>query len=376
MNTPILLFGTADTCPEIEYATGFRAVDSVLFLKKANKQYMLVPEFEFGRASAALNTRKHNIQTEILTLQILGISHAKSRSMGQRALKLLKKASVRKVTIPPSFPYGLAKSLEKAGIHIVIAKKELFPERAIKTTEEIRLIKESQQAAVIAMRTAIAAISSSEISAGGFLKKRGRSLTSEDIKQIISKTLVDHNCFCKETIVACGKQAADPHARGEGPLLAGESIVIDIFPKHMEHGYWGDLTRTVVRGKPSRRLKKMYSAVKSAQNAAMNHVRAGVKCATIHSVAVHDLEKRGFVSATINDQAVGFIHNTGHGVGLAIHEAPSLAMNDNRLKSGNIITIEPGLYYPDIGGIRIEDTIVVDPKGWRYLAPCEKKFEL
>ena len=131
-----------------------------------------------------------------------------------------------------------------------------------------------------------------------------------------------------------------------------------------------------MRGRPSRELRKMYQAVKRAQEEALRAVKAGVKGSTVHRRVVAEFERRGYATREENGRQVGFIHGTGHGVGLAIHEAPGVGLRDVRLRSGNVITVEPGLYYPDVGGVRIEDTVVVTPAGWRYLVPCEKRFEV
>ena len=119
----------------------------------------------------------------------------------------------------------------------------------------------------------------------------------------------------------------------------------------------------------------MYAAVKASQAAALKQIHPGVSCISVHRAAAALFEARGYKTHREKDRAVGFIHSTGHGVGLAIHEAPSLGASRSRLCVGDVVTVEPGLYYPELGGIRIEDTVVVTEHGWRYLAPCEKIFE-
>jgi Xaa-Pro aminopeptidase len=226
------------------------------------------------------------------------------------------------------------------------------------------------------MRAAIAMIADTAIDARGILTKRGKTVTAEDVRRTIMRTLLDHSCLGKETIVACAEHSIDPHDVGSGPLRAHEPIVIDIFPQHTGHNYWGDLTRTVVKGSPSPALRRMYQAVRAAQSAALSRLRPGVRCRTVHNAAVRELERRGYETRRIDGKPAGFIHSTGHGLGLAIHEAPRLALSDVRLRRGHVVTVEPGLYYPGIGGIRIEDTVVVTAQGWKYLVPCEKRFEV
>jgi Xaa-Pro aminopeptidase len=201
-------------------------------------------------------------------------------------------------------------------------------------------------------------------------------ITAEAVKKLIHGILLDHDCTGKDTIVACGRQAVDPHEQGHGPLRAGKAIVIDIFPQHIRSGYWGDLTRTVVRGAAGHELRGMYSAVRAAQLAALERIKSGVKGSTVHRAAAAELTRRGFRTENLDGQPAGFIHSTGHGVGLAIHEGPSLSASGGRLRAGHVVTVEPGLYYPAVGGVRIEDTVEVTRDGWRYLVPCEKRFEI
>jgi len=367
---PVLMVGATDSFPSIEYASGFRAPDPVVFLKFGEENFLVVPQMEFGRAS---RTEK---AITVFTPETLGLEGAARGKLGEWALKLLKNLGIKTVMVPSLFPHGVAKYLEKRGICVIIARYDLFPERSVKSSDELHKIRESQQAAVIAMRAAIAFITASEIDSAGCLKSRGKVVTSEYVREIISRILFEHNCMPKDLIVAGGSQAADPHETGSGPLYAGETIVIDIFPKNMTHGYWGDLTRTVVKGVASPFIKKIYHAVKAAQLVGLSRVKAGINGSTVHRSVVDEFRRRNLLGNPSDDRSTGFIHSTGHGVGLSIHEAPSVSTAEGRLKSGNVITIEPGLYYPGIGGVRIEDTIVVTHSGWRYLVPCEKKFEI
>ena len=367
---PRLLVGTTDTFPSIEYASGFRTADPVVFLQNGADKYLVVTQMEFGRACHT-GKSMHVLTPETLNLQ--GIEKGRLREWTLRLLRYLK---IRSVVVPSFFPFGIAGYLEKQGISVAIMEKELFPERAVKSVEEQRKIHEAQQAAVIAMRAAVAFIAGSDIDNAGCLRRHGRIITSEHVREIIARIIFEQKCIPKEIIVAGGAQAADPHENGSGVLRAGETIVMDIFPKHMMHGYWGDLTRTVVRGSASPFMKRVYLAVKAAQIAALARVRAGVRCSTVHQAAVDEFNRRGLYNSVSDGRGTGFIHSTGHGVGLSIHEAPSVSTAEGRLKTGNVITIEPGLYYPGVGGVRIEDTIVVTPTGWRYLVPCEKKFEV
>ena len=367
---PRLLVGGAGDCPDMEYASGFRAPDPVVLLCEGRRRLLVVSELEFGRASRC------GPRTTALTPSMLGVRAASRHRLAEWAHRLLKREGVSRVVVDPAFPFGVGSYLRARRIRVDICSGALFPERAVKSPDECRKIRESQQAAVIAMRAATALISGAEIGRGGFLQVRGHRLTAEAVRRTIARALLDHDCVARDTIVAGGSQAVDPHEAGHGPLMAHRPIVIDIFPQHEKHGYWGDITRTLVRGNPTPEARAMYAAVKAAQGAALNAIRPGVKCSTVHRRAADELERRGFATEVRNGRHVGFIHGTGHGVGLSIHEAPSIGRSGTRLRSGHVITVEPGLYYPEIGGVRIEDTVRVTADGWRYLAPCERKFEV
>jgi len=367
----ILMVGSTDFFPSIAYASGFNAPGAVVFLRSGPNNYLVVPQLEFGRAS------RTGAEIQVFSPEMLGLQGPARGKIREWACRLLQRLKIRNVIVPPFFPLGIARHLEHRGIGVSVAEKDLFPERAVKTAAELRRIRESQQAAVIAMRAATALVADSDIDSTGCLRHRGKQITSEYIRELIARVLFNHNCMTKDIIVAGGPQAADPHENGSGVLRAGEPIVMDIFPRHMTHGYWGDLTRTIVKGSPSLFMKRVYHAVKAAQSSALSRVKAGVSCSTVHQAAVEEFQKRGLFSSVQDGRGTGFIHSTGHGVGLAIHEAPSISTEKgSRLKSGNVITIEPGLYYPGVGGVRIEDTIVVTASGWHYLVPCEKKFEV
>jgi len=161
-------------------------------------------------------------------------------------------------------------------------------------------------------------------------------------------------------------------------LLADEPIVMDMVPRSKKERYYSDMTRTVMRGTPSEELKEMYSAVLDAQVLAISKIKAGVTGSEIHSIVCDVLEERGYETARGKTGVFteGFIHSTGHGVGLDVHEAPSLSENGKELKAGCVVTVEPGLYFKNIGGIRLEDVVVVMRNGCKNLTMFEKNLVL
>jgi len=265
-----------------------------------------------------------------------------------------------------------AAALARRGLRLDISDTGVFPQRRVKTALEVQRIRLAQRAAVAGMQAAWALLRAASVDARGVLRHAGAPLTGEQVRRAINLAAMALDCVGGDPIVACGEQAADPHGIGHGPLHAGEPIVLDIFPQHAFNGYWGDLTRTVCKGPPKPGLRAMHAAVAAAQRRALATVRAGISGSTVHSVVQAEFERRGFKTEVVNGRPTGFIHSTGHGVGLEIHEEPSLGPRPERLQAGAVVTVEPGLYYPGVGGVRIEDTVLVTSRGAQLLAPCAR----
>lgn len=373
---PILLISSPSDSPDLYYACEFWAPDPIVFLKTPKSRHLVVSKLEISRARALAQTSTSKPAMMAHTPEELGVAQKHRGQLHHWALKLLRHTGTAHVYVPIDFPHGIALKLQAAGIHVELLTEAPFPEREIKSAHEIKCITESQTAAVVAMDAAISMISATRIDRQGVLKYKSRSLLSEHVQRLIQKILLDHGTMCRDVIVAGGAHGADPHEKGHGSLKANEPIVIDIFPQHLQHGYWGDITRTVLRGKASASQKRMYAAVKASQAAALKTIAPGVKCSRVHDAAAWEFDRRGYETGLREGTPVGFIHSTGHGVGLAIHEAPSIGRSDSKLKVGQIVTVEPGLYYPECGGIRIEDTVCVTQTGCRVLVACEKRFEI
>lgn len=364
----VLIVGSPARYPDLRYATGFFSSDPVIFLKTRRKQFLIVSPLDFG------HVRRIVKNIEVLSFSDFPVAKNSKTPACDRIISFLKKKNARAVIVPPYFPIGLAEQLTGKGIRVTVADGNVFPEREIKTAKELEHITHAQKAAVKAMEAAVLMIAGAKISRNRSLRIANKPLTSEAVRDRIDKTVRDFDCVCYGTIVAGGKQAVNPHETGWGTLRANEPIVIDIFPQHIKSGYWGDLTRTIVRGTPSDEIQKMYSAVRAAQRAAISKIKAGVPAKKIHNMAVDLFKERGFFTGARNGRNEGFIHGIGHGIGLEIHENPSVRPVETKLKEGNVITVEPGLYYYNRGGIRIEDIVIVTRTGYRKILSADFPF--
>jgi Xaa-Pro aminopeptidase len=265
--------------------------------------------------------------------------------------------------------------MRKLKMRVTPLPDPFFPERIYKRPDEIAEIKKAFRATEKGMRAAVDALKASRIKKG-YLMYKGKRLTAETLRGIIDTTCLSHGYVPTGTIVAPGKQGCDPHDRGSGLIRANEPIILDVFPRSEESGYFADMTRTVVRGKASDMVKRMYGAVLDGHNLGLQTIKHGVKARKVHGDIVKLYKKRGFVTGEKDGRMQGFIHSTGHGLGLDIHEPPRIAINNITLEKGMVVTVEPGLYYYPHGGVRIEDTVLVTKSGIENLTRFPKYLEI
>jgi Xaa-Pro aminopeptidase len=273
------------------------------------------------------------------------------------------KFSQRDFILPKDFPAHLVLKLQEQNIQFSVLEDAFLPERSLKSSAEIAQIKKACGIIADAFGRVHSILAEAEIR-NGLLYRGGETLTAESMRAEIAKICFEKGAIARETIVACGKDSAFPHNRGHGPLRANAFIVVDIFPRLIESGYHGDMTRTFFKGQPSEGQMKMYNAVKIVQNQAISQIRVGKNAREIHEKNVQTFAELGYPST----DTTGFFHGTGHGVGLELHENPSIDSRDHCLQKNEVVTVEPGLYYPEIGGVRIEDVIVVTEGGAELLS--------
>jgi len=350
---------------DMRYLTRFRTTDPVVFLQKYREPgTIIVSQMEYERA-ARESTAVPVTRAQAGLTEIVKEEKNRWRAYGRMIAGL----AGGDILVPPQFPAALARELE-AFLRVILDEDTVLKARAVKTDEEITAIARVQQATEAAMEGAVFAIRSSRARKG--ILHRGRApLTSEVLQKEVAMTLLSHGCRAVDTIISCGEDSAIPHMRGSGPLREGASIILDIFPQDEETGYTADMSRTVVKGEPSTELSEMFDAVRGAQSLASTLVRPGTTGAEVHGKVVDYFRERGFESNT-----KGFIHNLGHGIGLDVHELPVLGPGGGELAAGNVITLEPGLYYPGTGGVRLEDMGVVTPEGFRDLTTMPREFRV
>jgi Xaa-Pro aminopeptidase len=369
----ILIVSASERDANLYYATRFLAPDAFVFIQTSTQKILLMSDLEIDRA-------KQQATVDLVLSYSAYNKRLKEQGMTEpKAADIIKAVldefGLTDLIVPTNFGVELADALRERGLRISTRKEPFYPERAIKSPEEVQHVLHTMQATEEALGHAVEVIRAAEIHRGQ-LYYEGRVLTSEFIKKLINVKLMENDCIAQHTIVACGDDACDPHNEGSGPFRAHEPIVMDVFPKSSKTGYYADISRTVVKGQPSDALRRVYDTVLQGQELGLQMVQAGASGKAIHS-AIQDLfEHVGYHTGVINERVQGFFHGTGHGVGLEIHEPPRISRVDDTLQPGHVVTVEPGLYYLGIGGVRIEDTVLVTSDGCENLTTFPKQFEL
>lgn len=357
------------------YLSGFTAPDPFVTLY-TGETHLLVSALEYGRAkrnARAASVERHSTYDYRRKVEAFGTTEGGHRTLSA----FLDDHGVESVAVPTQFPLGTADGIRELGVDVTADYDGVIASiRATKTDEEIEHIREAQKTNEIAMARAEGLLDAAD-EYDGLLVFDGEPLTSERVTQEIEIELLRHGYALDETIVACGTDAADPHDRGSGALEANESIIIDIFPRSKETGYYADMTRTFCVGEPSDTLVEWYDLTLEAQEAALAAIEPGISGSVVHDAVCDVYEDAGLPTLRSDETAeTGFIHTTGHGVGLDIHEYPRVSTEENELEPGHVITIEPGLYDPAVGGVRIEDLVVVTDDGYENLTDYDKEFVL
>ncbi|MBF0187459.1 MAG: aminopeptidase P family protein [Magnetococcales bacterium] len=370
-----LIYADSERSADMLYATGLFAPDPYLFLQQADgRTHIVTSALEIDRTRRVATVDEVHDWDDIRK-SFDGDRNGKSAAQSTLIAHFLNEKGVESVQVPQDFPLDLGDRLRRLGISLAAKKGTFWPQRALKSAQEVAHIEEALRITGQGMMAGITMISASTIAADGMLHLDGAVLTSERVRAEINATLIRAGALPAHTIVAGGEQASDPHEVGHGPLRAHWPVILDVFPRVEKSGYFGDMTRTVVRGNPSERVRVAWETVKKAQERAFERVRPGASGKEIHQELTDLMTEAGYPTGPTKDgRQGGFFHGTGHGLGLEIHEAPRISRVDQTLKEGHVVTVEPGLYYPDMGGVRLEDVVVITRDGCRNLTDVPKFF--
>jgi Xaa-Pro aminopeptidase len=372
----VLIVADSEHDANMLYAVRMFVPDPFIYMRLNGRCNVVMNDLEIDRA------RKQASHCRIISHSecVERLRKANVRKINTAAIikLLLTDKKIKRIFVPGSFPHGLARELRQVGITVDVKKGGIFPQREFKGADEVKKISAALMMAEVGLAEGIQAVKRSKIARDGRLLYNGNPLTSEKLRSIIDIAIIQAGGLASHTIVAGGKQGCDPHERGHGILRAHEPIILDVFPRSQKTGYFGDITRTVVKGKASEAVRRLYDTVHRGQDIAFKLMKTGAKGTDVHKAVTDYFESEGYKTGKKNGRMEGFFHGTGHGLGLEIHEAPRVsATSPDTLRSGHVVTVEPGLYYPDIGGgVRLEDVAHVRDGHSKNLTKFEKVLEL
>ena len=383
-----LLFGASENSADMLYLTGFSAPDPFLWLEIGERRIVIINSMEQERARKQCKPGTE-VYTPAQAAKVWKLGKAKC-TYSNLVAAIARQEKCWNWFVNNDIPYFFIDKLWNTKLSAqsrrfattgeglcIIPNDNFTPERERKSPAEIEHVRQSERIAEAGLCRGLQLIREAKVDKKGFLKWNGEPLTAEMLQGEVNAEIARNNGSATGTITAPGVQGADPHLTGSGPVRAGEPIVFDIFPRSDATGYFGDLTRTVVKGKASETVKKAFTAVYDAQRKAIEMLKPGVLAKDVHNKASEVMASYGFKTDNKAAKPYGFIHSLGHGVGLEIHEKPSLSADSTTiLQPGHIVTVEPGLYYSEWGGIRIEDTLAITEEGFDDLAVAEVFLEI
>lgn len=368
-----LLISESERGADMFYATRFRAPDAFIYLECGDKKTLLLHDLELDRArreasvdeviswSAVAKEVEHELQHQPSDVEVIAA--------------FIKKKGAIHLVVPASFSFALGRSLEALGFFLETQEGLFFPERALKKSQEIKYLNQAAQITEIGMERAIEILKRSQIGKKNELRWSGKLLTSERLRQEVEIAIYQAGGITAgDSIIAGGLQACDPHERGHGNLYAHQLIILDLFPRDSKSGYYGDLTRTVVRGTASLAQQQLWEVCLRGQELALKKIKPHASGKKIHEAVQHFFIQQGYPTEQKEGRWSGFFHGTGHGLGLELHEEPRFGKAI--LRPGHVFTIEPGLYIPGLGGVRHEDVITVTSSGYQLLSHFPKMLEV
>src|SRR5438445_5824441 len=298
------IVAASETDPDMLYATKIWALDQFIFLHRNGKRTLVISDLEIDRGRKQAKADEFFMFSQF-EREVQGKSK-KAPPYEKVLAYFLKKRGVRSAIVPANFPLRYAEKLAANRIRVRATNGLFWPEREAKSQKEVEMMEQALRITEKGLKRAIEVLKESKPGSGKRLRWRGRILTSEMLRAEIDSTILRAGGVPLGTIVAGGDQACDPHERGFGPLYADSLIILDVFPRDAKTGYFGDMTRTVLRGRASEPQRRLWDAVKAGQALALRRIKAGVDGMTIHKAIQELFASRGFPTEVRKGRRVGF----------------------------------------------------------------------
>jgi Xaa-Pro aminopeptidase len=362
----VLIYADTMRSPELRHEVALGIPDPFLYLELDGTKHVVIGSMEIPRLDELGGLACHPPE-EFGADELIagGLDYGQLRE--EIAVRAVRGLGVGNAVVPAGFPLFLADRLRREGVELTV-DGELFDERRrVKTPAELRGIRRAQHAAEAGMSAARDLLRRAAPD-GGVLRIDGDPLTVEQVKSAIAQAFIREGANAEEFIVSHGAQAAIGHHMGAGPIRAGETVVIDLWPRDNETACYADMTRTFVVGEIPEEIREWHRLCKEALDASVARIADGADGRAIFDVSCEVFERAGHPTQRTKVPGKpldeGFYHGLGHGVGLEVHEAPGMGLaSKKRLVAGDVVTVEPGLYRQGFGGVRLEDLVLVTENG-------------
>ena len=369
--TTYLLHDDALRSHELRHEIAEPVMDPIIFVEHDGTRIVVVSDLE-----VPIFATREDVVDDLWTFTSLGaeelvVDESVPRHIigAELTFRALEKLGVSSVTVPPTFRLLTADHLRSKGIDVVVDADAWVDRRRRKTPWEIEGIERAQRAVETAMATAARMLREAELTSNNRLRYEGEILTAEWIRETMSTELLAQGAESEEIIVQSGDACLEGHEIGHGAILPNQSCVIDCFPRDRRTGVYTDMTRTFVPGAASEELASLHKHVRTALEMSFEAIRPGAS--GLYNKVADYFHSEGFPTQLHDGGAdtvkEGFPHALGHGVGLEVHERPYLGRRGDELREGDVVAIEPGLYIRGVGGVRLEDTVLVTDAGVEHI---------
>jgi Xaa-Pro aminopeptidase len=367
----VLIWGDTLRYAELRHEIPLDVPDPFLYAEVGGGRHVVVASLECARIAAlGGGVDVHPFEEYGYDELIVG-----GAERAQAALEVMSRAcrslGLGQAAVPAQFPIELADRLRSDGIELAVDRGLFAARRRVKSPTELAGIRRAQTAAEAGMRAAVELLRQAKPNGEGLISG-GQPLTCERLKAAIRGAVDRAGANPGETlIVSHGAQTASGHDAGSGPIRAGEPVVIDLWPQDFESACFADMTRTFVVGEAPAELRRYHELTRESLARALVAVRPGAAGREVHRISCEPYEAAGLPTQLSKQPGQvleeGFFHALGHGVGLEVHEAPTLGRAPDELMAGDVVTLEPGCYRPGFGGCRLEDLVLVTEDGAEVL---------
>lgn len=375
----VLIVGDTERMMELRHEVPVQITDSFFYAEVGGERLIAISNFEIDRIRAA------GVEADFRELERYKPEELARQGLDtyafadELAVRVVRDFGLAQAVVPRRFPVGIADRLRAEGLELTVDQRLFDDRRRVKNAQELAGVRRAQRAAEAGMAVARELLAGSERVNGG-LSVDGEPLTCELLKEHVERAFSRNGCTSDDFIVSHGPQTAVGHDMGSGAIAPDDVVMLDLFPRDRATGCFADMTRTFVVGHPPEEIPRFHVDCEEALDRAVQAIRPGVDGKDVHRLVCDFFASRGYpTNLTKADGEVirdGFYHSTGHGVGLAVHEQPSIGRIGTPFVAGDVLAIEPGLYRYGVGGVRLEDLVLVTEDGCEVLTDFPYELEV